>query len=174
MATSSSAQRCDLSYPASDVLSDLPFQLVPHFLLFLDGVYQLMTHYPLSFEYTEVRSWPVRLSLAALLLPARLTHPLDHQQGFLRAIWHASLSCFFGTFIFNCEADRVARAKAMASAPSLWSHIAGARRVAVLMILLHLLAAAYFPRLASNNTRNVAVRASKLWLLQSHVSKTRR
>jgi hypothetical protein len=54
MATSCSAQRCDLSYSTSDVLSDLPFQLVPHFLLFLDGVYQLMTHYPLSFEYAEV------------------------------------------------------------------------------------------------------------------------
>jgi hypothetical protein len=63
------------------------------------------------------------------MLPARLMLPPDHQQGFLRAMWHASLSCFFGTFIFNCEADRVARAKAMASAPSLWSHIAGARFV---------------------------------------------
>jgi hypothetical protein len=54
-------------------------QRAPIFLQFLDAVYQILTQYPHAFEFNE---------------------------NFLLAIFDSSISCRFGTFLYDCEKDR--------------------------------------------------------------------
>lgn len=75
---------------------DLPFtfSLRAH-LQFLDTVWQLVVQYPRVFEFS----------------PRMLLVVADHVS-----------SCRFGTFLFNCERERVEE-KLAEETPSLWGHI---------------------------------------------------
>jgi hypothetical protein len=61
----------------------------------IECVYQLVVQFPASFEFGE---------------------------SFLQAILDHSYSCLFGTFLFDCESERV-RERTAATTHSLWAHL---------------------------------------------------
>eukprot|EP00054_Salpingoeca_dolichothecata_P022605 m.148562 g.148562 ORF g.148562 m.148562 type:complete len:243 (-) comp24393_c0_seq4:166-894(-) len=67
----------------------------PVFTLFLDCVWQLLQQYPCEFEFTEK---------------------------YLVVIFEHSQRCEYGTFMFNCHSERLARNLA-SSTPSLWAFL---------------------------------------------------
>lgn len=70
-------------------------QRSPIFLQWIECVYQLVLQFPASFEFGE---------------------------SFLQAILDHSYSCLFGTFLFDCESERV-RERTAAATHSLWTHL---------------------------------------------------